>query len=1375
MKKRVSSAFLAVLILLFSFPAHSLAAGSAIEASGTYDLGAFGNDSVISINSDLTVVLTNTGDISFTNMQIVCSPGVSLTVDNIKIDNRANADASTLSFAGKNNQLILAGASSVQSGQNCPGIEVMAEASLIINGSGTLSAAGGAGGPGIGGRAGTNGGSVVVAAGAVYAQKGDNGEADVTGNLELSGDAVLFLKNGGSTAPVTESHTLRTFDAMTDGGIYSFSMPDGWSVPIYAYINENNLFDLSYDANGGEGTVPETVTQYKDKGSPIAVAEGNILTKEGRAFSGWNTASDGTGEDILAGADFILTKDTALYAQYQKANIETEAQPEADAQGDAGISGIQDYLDSMTPEQKEQLLSQYKTGNIIHKFNLPDKPETMHAFALNQAYPSSYDLRMQNKVTSIKNQGTSGSCWSFATIASLESCLLPVENRDFSENNLKNNSGYDMDPNTGGGNMYMSTAYFARWGGPINETDDPYVAPSTQSSSGSVQKHVQDVLWLDTRDFATDNDEIKSAIINYGAVDISMYMGGDNELAITDGYCSYYTSQDLGTNHEVTIVGWDDSYSASNFSDFDNGNVQPAGNGAFIVKNSWGTSWGENGYFYVSYYDANFGTSGNNPSVFYNAESKNNYLGIYQYDQLGWTGYTLSSTGSNWMANVFTASETNNLSAVSFYALQYSTSYNIYVVNNYTGVGDLANKRVLAASGTLTNMGYFTVDLDSAIQVNSGKKFAVIVELSSSSTSYLPLEFPETEYSSKATASAGQSYYGGSGGASWGDITSYYPNTNFCIKAFTGKLNITFDRRDGSEPYSIAADYNSLISAPAAPSRSGYSFLGWYKESNYVNQWNFLSDRVTGNITLYAKWAAIPTAGSISAVADNKSFTVTVSNVTCSDGVSLVQLAVWSEAEGINNAKWYNASKISGTNNWRATVPLSDHANYYGKYTFRSFGFDSLGYSGVMLQTNQTITKPLVGPPTAGSISASAGSDGKSFSVTVNNVTDTDGVSLVQLAVWNESGGVGKAKWYNAAKISGTSNWQMTVPVSDFSNYYGTYTFRSFGFDSLGYSGPMLTAAQSIINSPPTAGSISAVPASDGNSFKVTVSGVSDVNGVSLVQVAAWSESEGIGQAKWYNAARVGGTSNWQVNVPVSDHSDYYGNYTFRSFGFDSLGVSGAMRTTVSSIVRQYPSADSISAAAASDGNSFTVTVNNVRDTDGVSQVQIAAWSAAEGINKAKWYNASQISGTNNWRVTVPVSDHANYFGYYTFNSFGFDTLGHSGFLLQETKSIANSPPTAISISSILSTDGKYFKVIVSGVTDTNGVSLVQIAAWSAAEGVNQAKWYNASKISGTNNWQVNVPISDHANYIGNYTFKSFGFDSLDAVGGMLSTRASNT
>ncbi|MDY0130892.1 MAG: C1 family peptidase, partial [Methanosarcina vacuolata] len=119
------------------------------------------------------------------------------------------------------------------------------------------------------------------------------------------------------------------------------------------------------------------------------------------------------------------------------------------------------------------------------------------------SFPAYYDLRTLNKVTPVKDQGNAGTCWAFATYGSLESYLMPGKTWDFSENNLKNllspkySNGFDFPE---GGNSFMSTAYLARWSGPIDEKDDPYDPDSEVSPEDkTVKKHVQNVLFLPYR------------------------------------------------------------------------------------------------------------------------------------------------------------------------------------------------------------------------------------------------------------------------------------------------------------------------------------------------------------------------------------------------------------------------------------------------------------------------------------------------------------------------------------------------------------------------------------------------------------------------------------------------------------------------------------------------------------------------------------------------------------------------------------------------------------------------------------------------------------------------------------------------------------
>ncbi|MCA1808310.1 MAG: hypothetical protein LC725_02435, partial [Lentisphaerae bacterium] len=261
-------------------------------------------------------------------------------------------------------------------------------------------------------------------------------------------------------------------------------------------------------------------------------------------------------------------------------------------------------------------------GHVPPPYRLPPFTEEQDRQLLARALPTSFDLRTAGKVTAIRDQGQEGACWSFAAYGSMESCLL-VKNAgtwDFSENHMVNLHGGDWGRNDGG-NEFLATAYLARWTGPVLETEDPY--PSTTSPAGlRPRKHIQQVIYLPARRSAGDNNAIKQALMDYGALYTSMYAGN----YLNEATAGYYYNGTKSPNHAVTIVGWDDNYSKNNFK------TTPPGNGAFIVKNSWGTGWGASGYFYASYHDTKFGSEN---AAFMNAEATSNYDKVYQYDPLG--------------------------------------------------------------------------------------------------------------------------------------------------------------------------------------------------------------------------------------------------------------------------------------------------------------------------------------------------------------------------------------------------------------------------------------------------------------------------------------------------------------------------------------------------------------------------------------------------------------------------------------------------------------------------------------------------------------------------------------------------------------------
>ncbi len=396
------------------------------------------------------------------------------------------------------------------------------------------------------------------------------------------------------------------------------------------------------------------------------------------------------------------------------------------------------------------------------------------------ALPSSYDLRKENKLTAIKDQGPAGTCWAFAAYGSLESCLLPGESWDFSENNMKNllskdcNEGYDRSYD-GGGNEWMASAYLARWSGPIRESTDPYDPWQGNCNTFVPVKYINKVIYIPDRRSFLDNSSLKLGIKNYGAVFSSMYF---NNGYYNDKNAAYYATGGEVPNHAICLVGWDDNYSGSKFKS------APPGDGAFIVRNSWGKDWGDNGYFYVSYYDIWIGRSN---SVFCRADDPVTGDIIHQYDQLGWVAGYGYNQNTAWFANIFVADTDQYLTGCSFYAASPDSYYKLYIYKNVTASKPRSGELMKNLEGRISDASYFIKKFTSSVSLKKGQRFSLVIKLTTPDWNWpIPVAIPVAGYSSKAKSETGQGFISDNG-KTWYDVYEEEKNASVCLKALARK------------------------------------------------------------------------------------------------------------------------------------------------------------------------------------------------------------------------------------------------------------------------------------------------------------------------------------------------------------------------------------------------------------------------------------------------------------------------------------------------------------------------------------------------------------------------------------------------------------
>lgn len=375
-----------------------------------------------------------------------------------------------------------------------------------------------------------------------------------------------------------------------------------------------------------------------------------------------------------------------------------------------------------------------RAGSLLKKNVVPSESIQVKA-----SLPASYSSVDKGYVTPIKNQGSHNTCWTFAAMSVMESALLKngYGTYDLSEEHLdswsterNDGTGWIRDLNDGGYSD-MAMGYFASWQGARLESDIPFGYATgktfeTVDALGTTEYGVTGIVRL-----PNDIDTVKTAIYDYGAVSASF---AANDIFFNDDETAVYAYQTFSSSayiegHAISIVGWDDNYSKTNFKT----GCQPPNDGAWLCKNSWGDYNSLDGYFWISYDDPYlFGEELSEPFAITEVQKITDNTKLYQVEEYGSIydfNLTVTSNGVSQdvtdmtYINKFDFTEQyGNLDGVMFETMSVGADYSVYYIpldENGTPVEN-ENNWVTLAEGVVDYCGYITVDTDYTLPYSEG-------------------------------------------------------------------------------------------------------------------------------------------------------------------------------------------------------------------------------------------------------------------------------------------------------------------------------------------------------------------------------------------------------------------------------------------------------------------------------------------------------------------------------------------------------------------------------------------------------------------------------------------------------------------------------
>ena len=517
----------------------------------------------------------------------------------------------------------------------------------------------------------------------------------------------------------------------------------------------------------------------------------------------------------------------------------------------------------------------------------------------------------------------------------------------------------------------------------------------------------------------------------------------------------------------------------------------------------------------------------------------------------------------------------------------------------------------------------------------------------------------------------------------------------------------------------------------------------------------------TGRFTANYKQTSDPAQGNLSgkiSVINNNTMTgrfdVLISDVKAPNGVASVSVPIWSDVNGQDDLVWYVAAKQNdGT--YKVSVKASDHKNSTGKYNIHLY-YNQL--NGKQIGVTATTTEVTIGKrpeelKPSGKLSIENKNDQTgTFDAVIRDVVAPNGLKEILVPSWSRDNGQDDLIWHKAV-LQSDGSYRVTIKSSDHKNSTGIYDVHVYYVDS--YNNRQFVVSQAIIvkhlSAEKPSGKLSIENKNDQTgTFDAVIRDVVAPNGLKEILVPSWSRDNGQDDLIWHKAV-LQSDGSYRVTIKSSDHKNSTGIYDVHVYYVDSYNnrqFVASQAIIVKHLGKQEPSGKLIIENKNDQTGTFDAVIRDVVAPNGLREILVPTWSEVNGQDDLVWHKAERQED-GSYKATIKATDHRDSLGKYKLQVIYVDNSGQSQLITEGSTEVTRKTSGTLSIENN-NKDTGTFDVIIKDVYSPKGVRTVQVPIWSAKDGQDDIRWYEAAR-QANGDYKVSVKASDHKNSTGLY------------------------